>query len=312
MFDLVIRKGTVIDGSGRPGFVADVAVKNGVIEALGKSLELGRREINAEGLLVTPGWIDPHTHYDGQAPWDSYLSPSCWHGVTTVVMGNCGVAFAPVKKQDHDRLIGVMQGVEDIPGIALSEGLKWGWETFPEYLDVLNTMPRAINVATILPHAPLRVYVMGDRGVRNEPATDDDIVAMSKMVKEALAAGAVGFSTSRTTRHRSVDGEIIPGTVADYKELEAIAGQIEEQGGGYFGLIAADITSSDLASEEEAAAEMEWMTRVSKRAGVKVSMLFTQQGRQADLRSDFLLQKVAEARTEGGDSFCRYHPGPPE
>ena len=195
MHDLVIRGGTLVDGTGEARRTADVAVDDGVITAVGKLGAAGRRELNADGAIVTPGWVDMHTHYDGQVTWDPYLTPSGWHGVTTVVMGNCGVGFAPAAPDRHEWLIGLMEGVEDIPGADLTEGITWGWETFPEYLDVLDSKPTAIDFGTQVPHGALRAYVMGERGAANEDATPEDIEAMSRIVEEGLRAGALGFST---------------------------------------------------------------------------------------------------------------------
>src|SRR5258705_4460884 len=199
--DLVIRNGMVVDGTGNPKYLADVSIDAGVITEVGSVSGKENREIDATGLLVTPGWVDAHTHFDGQVMWDSYLTPSCWHGVTTVVMGNCGVGFAPAKPGDRGVLIDMMEGVEDIPSAVLTEGLKWEWETFPEYLDTIASKPLVMDVAAQVPHAAVRVYVMGDRGARNDPATPEEIEKMSNIVKEALAAGAVGFSMSRSKQH---------------------------------------------------------------------------------------------------------------
>ncbi|MBV9046586.1 MAG: amidohydrolase family protein, partial [Alphaproteobacteria bacterium] len=209
-YDLVIRNGQLADGTGAPLRTADIAVKDGKIAAVGAVSGKGKEEIDATGKLVTPGFVDIHTHYDGQATWDSQLNPSSWHGVTTVVMGNCGVGFAPVRKQDHNRLIELMEGVEDIPGVALHEGLKWNWESFGEYLNAVESTPHDIDVAAQLPHGALRVYVMGERGAKLEAATDEDIAEMRRITADAMRAGAIGFSTSRTLNHKTVTGDPTP------------------------------------------------------------------------------------------------------
>src|SRR5215469_4426085 len=195
-YDLVIRGGTVVDGTGEPGFDADVAVKDGVIAAVGKVSGSGAEEIDARGLMVTPGFVDIHTHYDGQATWDQRMQPSSWHGVTTVVMGNCGVGFAPCRVGDHDRLVRLMEGVEDIPFPVLSEGLPWNWESYPDYLDSLSDRRFDVDIGSQLPHAALRVFVMGQRGVDREPATAADTAAMGLLARQAVEAGALGFGTS--------------------------------------------------------------------------------------------------------------------
>jgi N-acyl-D-amino-acid deacylase len=233
MHELVIRGGTVVDGTGAPPRAADVAVDRGRITAVG---DLGAAEaaevIDAGGRVVTPGFVDIHCHYDGQATWDPLLEPSSLHGITTVVVGNCGVGFAPVAPDRHDWLIELMEGVEDIPGAALSEGITWGWESFPEYLDVLDGFPRAIDIATQVPHGALRGYVMGERGAANGAATDDDIAAMARLVAEAVEAGAVGFSTNRMEGHRSKSGVPVPGTYAEEAELAGIVAAMAGTGAG--------------------------------------------------------------------------------
>ena len=222
-YDLIIRNGTVFDGTGNQGVEADIAIESEKIAAIGQVTASGRTELNAKGKIVTPGFVDIHTHYDGQATWDERLTPSAWHGVTTAVMGNCGVGFAPCRKQDHDMLISLMEGVEDIPGVVLTEGLKWNWETFPEFLDALEERPHDIDFAAQLPHGALRVYVMGERGANREPATPHDISEMSRIAHDAMQAGAVGFSTSRTLNHRTSKGDPTPTLTASEDELLGIA-----------------------------------------------------------------------------------------
>lgn len=234
MHDLVIRGGTLADGSGEPVREADVAVEGGRIVAVGRVAERGRREIDAKGLLVTPGFVDIHTHYDAQVTWDPMLTPSSWHGVTTAVMGSCGVGFAPVKPDRREWLIGLMEGVEDIPGSALSEGIRWAWETFPEYMDAVDSMPRVMDVGLVVPHGALRAYVMGDRGADNEEATAEDNERMAALVAEAIGRGALGFSTSRTLLHRAIDGRPVPGTFASRDELFAIGRAMARLGRGVF------------------------------------------------------------------------------
>src|SRR5664279_4405944 len=205
MYDLVIRAGTVVDGTGATPRTADVAVQHGVIVEVGRVDGPARRTVDADGLVVTPGFVDVHTHFDGQATWDPHLTPSCWHGVTTAVMSNCGVGFAPVDPGRHQALIDLMEGVEDIPGPALAEGIRWDWESFPEYLDALDRSPHAIDIGTHVPHAAVRSYVMADRAL--EDATASDLVAMAVIVRDGIAAGALGFSTGRTAGHRDIHGQ---------------------------------------------------------------------------------------------------------
>ena len=233
MFDLVIRNGTVIDGSGNPSRVADVAVQDGKIAAVGPKLGAAEREIDASGLVVAPGFVDIHTHYDGQATWDPFVTPSSWHGVTTTVFGNCGVGFAPVRPGQSAYLINLMEGVEDIPGTVLSEGVKFNWESFPDYLDALGSMNRAVDVAAQLPHGALRFYVMGDRGAEHaEVPNEREIEEMARLTEEALLAGAMGFTTSRTTKHKARDGRFTPSLSAREAELLGIAQGIKRAGRG--------------------------------------------------------------------------------
>src|SRR5262245_35467141 len=233
MHDLVIRRGTVVDGSGAPRCEVDIAIDAGLIIALERRASVGRRELNAEGLLVTPGWVDIHTHYDGQATWDPAMTPSSWHGVTTTIFGNCGVGFAPVRPGSETYLINLMEGVEDIPEIVLSEGLDVRWETFGEYLDVLDESRRVMDVGVQVPHAALRFYVMGERGAdHNERPTGDEVTRMGQLLEDALRAGAFGFSTSRTTKHRAADGRPTPSLSAEEPELAGIARAMRRAGTG--------------------------------------------------------------------------------
>lgn len=234
----VIRNARLVDGSGSDAVDADVSFVDGRITEIDKAGKAptahAHRIIDADGLLLTPGWVDIHTHYDAQATWDPWLTPSSWHGATTVVMGNCGVGFAPAHDDRHEWLIELMEGVEDIPGSAMTEGLTWGWRSFAEYMDVLDSRERVIDIGAQIAHGPLRAYVMGERGAANEPATAEDIVLMAKHVEEAMAHGALGFSTSRTPIHRSKAGELVPGTTADEQELFGIAAAMQRHGRGVF------------------------------------------------------------------------------
>jgi len=267
MHELVIRDARIVDGTGAAAFHGDVAVAGGRIVQVGGKAGPGRREIAAAGRLATPGFVDVHTHYDGQASWDPMLAPSSWHGVTTIVMGNCGVGFAPVRPDKHDWLINVMEGVEDIPGTALTEGIPWGWESFPEYLDALDRMPRAIDIGAQMPHGALRAYVMGERGATNAPATADDIASMTALLEQALEAGALGFTSSRTTVHRTKAGAHIPGYEVATDELIGIAGALKRTGKGAIGL------NCDFLDVE---AELLWMRRLRAAAGRTVWFLLAQ------------------------------------
>ncbi len=290
MHDLVIRGGKVVDGTGAPGRMADVAIDGNRIVAVGSDVGEGRREIDATGRIVAPGWVDIHTHYDGQVTWDTHLTPSGWNGVTTVVMGNCGVGFAPVRPGQQDFLIQLMEGVEDIPGTALAEGMTWGWESFPEYLDTIERMPRAVDVGAQVPHGAVRAYVMGERGAKNEKATPKDIEAMAVLVREALQAGALGFSTSRTILHRAKDGELVPGTSASEDELMGIGRTLGEVGHGVFQV------ASDLLPED---AELAWMKKLSRETGRSVSFACLQNGVVPDQWRK-LLAACEEDATLGG------------
>jgi len=247
-YDLVVRGGQIADGRGGPLISGDVAISNGVVTEVGTVMGSGREEIDARGKIVTPGFVDIHTHYDGQATWDSRLNPSSWHGVTTIVMGNCGVGFAPVRTADHNRLIELMEGVEDIPGAALHEGLDWKWESFGDYLTALEKKPHDIDFAAQLPHGALRVYVMGERGANLDPATEEDIAQMRKLAAEAMRAGALGFSTSRTLNHKTVKGDPTPSLRASEAELQGIAMGLADAGSGVIEMIS-DFNAPDLATE---------------------------------------------------------------
>lgn len=236
-YDLVLRGGTIIDGTGGEPVSGDVAVSGGRIAAIGEVTGSGKEEIDASGRIVTPGFVDVHTHYDGQSVWSKELNPSSAHGVTTVVMGNCGVGFAPCRKEDHDLLINVMEGVEDIPEIVMTKGLTWDWETFPQYLDRLEAGERDIDVAAYLPHSPLRVYVMGERGANREPATSEDLAKMRALAAEAVEAGALGFSTSRLSIHKTADGGSIPSFETDIEELSEICRGLSDAGSGTFQVV---------------------------------------------------------------------------
>jgi N-acyl-D-amino-acid deacylase len=271
-YDLIIRGGTVVDGTGAPARTADVAVTDGVIIDVGRVDGMARRTIDADGLTVTPGFVDVHTHFDGQATWDPHLTPSCWHGVTTAVMGNCGIGFAPVHPDRHDWLIELMEGVEDIPGSALAEGITWEWETFGEYLDALERMPRAVDVGTQIPQAALRAYVMGDRAL--DAPTGDDLEAMSRAVVDGLRAGALGMSFGRTAGHRSLSGAPVPGTFSEEDELEALMSAMAEAGTGVLQVVPAGV-GGEMGGDQRHSidAEVEWISRLGARFGMPLTFL---------------------------------------
>jgi N-acyl-D-amino-acid deacylase len=293
--DLIITGGTLVDGTGAAARTADVAVDSGRITEVGTVQGGATRVMEAEGLLVTPGWVDVHTHYDGQVTWDSELAPSSWHGVTTLVMGNCGVGFAPAQPDRHEWLIGLMEGVEDIPGTALAEGIEWAWETFPEYLDAIEQRRWTVDVGTQVPHAAVRAYVMGERGARNEAATAEDIEAMRAIVLEAIRAGALGFSTSRTLGHRAIDGELVPGTFAAEDELFGIGSALGEAGAGVFELAPLGSAGEML---EDAWQEVDWMRRLSAAIDRPVSYVLLQHDDDPELWRKQLAASL-EACAEG-------------
>lgn len=290
-YDLIIRGGTVIDGSGGPARQADVAINGDRILVVGDVPADATTEIDATGLLVTPGWVDIHTHYDGQATWDPDVTPSGWHGVTTVVMGNCGVGFAPADPDRREWLIQLMEGVEDIPGTALDEGMTWNWETFPEYLDELARTPRVMDVSALVPHGAVRAYVMGDQAAVRDQASAEQIAEMGTIVADAIRAGAVGFSTTRTILHRAKDGELAAGTIAAADELIGIAEAMAEAGGGVFEI------ASDMF---DAPAEFAWMETVGQMDKVVVTFGCLQD----DLRPDHwrtLIELAERGRERGAD-----------
>jgi N-acyl-D-aspartate/D-glutamate deacylase len=289
MHDIVIRGGRIVDGTGKAKFSGDVAIDGGRIAAVGGKAGAARRDIDADGLLVTPGWVDVHTHYDGQAMWDPLLAPSCWHGVTTAMFGNCGVGFAPVKKEHRGALMDLMEGVEEIPNPVLAAGLTWEWESFPQFMNELERRPRAIDIAAQIAHLPLRVYVMGDRAVRREPATPDDIAAMRRLTVEALQSGAFGFTTSRTDSHKTPDGELVPSRDADADELVGIGSALGAVGMGAFGM------NSDFDDEDY---ELAWMTRFARQTGRPIWFLLTDRYEDPQ-RWQRLLKATHDARAEG-------------
>ncbi|MEM1230561.1 MAG: amidohydrolase family protein, partial [Pseudomonadota bacterium] len=287
MHDLIIRNGTIIDGTGKARFVADIAVQDGKVVEVGQVAGAAAREIDASGKLVTPGWVDIHTHYDGQATWDPLLAPSSWHGVTTVVMGNCGVGFAPVKPDGREFLIELMEGVEDIPGAALSEGIDWQWESFPEYLDALEQMPRAIDVAAQVPHGAVRAYVMGERCNQDYAPTQAEVDAMAALVREGVEAGALGFTSSKTLLHKDVHGEYMPGTFSGNDEMLALGMGMKGCNNAVFELV------SDHLGDTE---EWDWVTAFQKQTGLTMTLIATS---APAYENNYMYNIAEQARKEG-------------
>jgi N-acyl-D-aspartate/D-glutamate deacylase len=301
-YDLIVRNGNLIDGTGAPARHGDIAIQDGRIVAVGVPGEITgstRHEIDAEGHAVTPGFVDIHTHYDGQATWDPQLAPSCYHGVTTAVMGNCGVGFAPVRPGEETFLIELMEGVEDIPGTALHEGIDWSWESFPEYLDALERRQFTMDLGTQVPHGSIRTYVMGERGAKNEPANAEDIEQMAALVKAGVAAGALGFSTSRTLAHTAIDGEPVPGTFAADAELFGIGRVLGELGAGIFEVAPAGAAGEDINAPKK---ELDWMCRLSAEIGRPVTFAMLQVDAAPDLWRE-LLDLSAQAARDGAQVF---------
>ncbi|MGZ4690843.1 MAG: N-acyl-D-amino-acid deacylase family protein [Acidimicrobiia bacterium] len=307
MADLVIRNGTIVDGTGAPPYPGDVAVTGRTITAVGDVADRGGREVDAEGLLVTPGFVDIHTHFDGQVTWDPIVAPSSIHGVTTIAMGNCGVGFAPARPDRHDWLIGLLEGVEDIPGTALAEGLTWDWETFPEYLDALEAKPHTVDLGAHIPHAALRTYVMGDRGAdHTEAPTDDELAQLAALVGEALEAGAIGFATSRTDVHRTKDGTNIGTLTASERELLAIADVLGKSGHGVTQLISDCYQTPD---DEFADAELRLIEAFARTSGRPVSFTVQQAYHSPD-RWRKIFDQVAKMRADGLDVKPQVAPRP--
>jgi N-acyl-D-aspartate/D-glutamate deacylase len=300
MYDHLIRNATIVDGLGGKPCTGDIAIKDGVIAAVGEVSGNARETLNAEGAYATPGWVDVHTHYDGQVSWDDTIEPSFSQGVTSIVMGNCGVGFAPCRPGDEKRVIELMEGVEDIPGTALYEGIEWGnWESFPEYIEYLSTKRYTMDIGTQIPHSALRNYVMGERALTHEDATAEDLEAMCRLVQDGLAAGALGFSTSRTIGHRSVDGEPIPGTFAEKDELLAIARAMREAGRGVFQAVPAGVVG-DIAGPERwtTEQEVELFAEVARASGRKCTFTLIQNGNRPDQWRN-CLNIVEQANAEG-------------
>ncbi|WP_345353449.1 N-acyl-D-amino-acid deacylase family protein [Rhodococcus olei] len=295
-YDLVVRGGTVYDGTGTPGRSADIAVTDGKIVVVGAVSGTGAEEIDARGLIVTPGFVDIHTHYDGQALWSDQLAPSSWHGVTTAVMGNCGVGFAPCKPQDRTALIALMEGVEDIPAAVMHEGLNWRWESFPEYLEVVDSMPRDIDLCALVPHAPIRVFVMGERALRLEPATPDDVARMRELVAEAIRAGAFGVSTSRSIAHRNCAGDFTPTLLARESEIAGLVMGLDDAGRGIFEVVGES-------GDSEVVGEFELIRRSLEKSGRPGVFSLIQSGSQPNKNQWRELMELADRAIEEGVSL---------
>jgi N-acyl-D-aspartate/D-glutamate deacylase len=300
MYDYLIKQATIVDGTGAAPFTGNIAIEDGNIVGVGEVDGQARETIDAQGAHVTPGWVDAHTHYDGQVSWDDKIDPSFSHGVTSVVMGNCGVGFAPCPRGGEKRMIELMEGVEDIPGTALYEGIEWGrWETFPEYIDYLGTREYTLDVGTQIPHSALRNYVMGDRALHHEDATADDLAAMCSIVEDGLRAGALGFSTSRTIGHRSVAGEPIPGTFAEKAELLAIGRAMKNAGKGVFQAVPAGVVG-DIAGPEKwtTEQEVELFADIARESGRSCTFTLVQNGNRPDQWRN-CLDIVEQANAQG-------------
>ncbi len=289
MRDLIIRNGTIVDGTGAPSFKGDIAIQGDRIVEVGTVTGTAKREIDAAGMVVTPGWVDIHTHYDGQATWDPQMAPSSWHGVTTAIMGNCGVGFAPVRPDAHEFLIELMEGVEDIPGIALSEGLKWNWERFPEYLDVLEAFPRTIDVGVHVPHAAVRAYVLGERCNTDYVPNAEEIAQMAELVREGVEAGALGFSTSRTLLHKDLKGVHMPGTFAGSDEMLALGMSMKGLKHGVFEMVSDHLGDDD---------EWKWVKGFAEETKLPVTLVATSAGAY---QGNKMYNIAEEARREGMD-----------
>lgn len=296
-YDLIIRNGSLVDGTGQPRYTADIAVKDGLIAAIGEIQGEAARSIDAEGLIVTPGFVDIHTHYDGQISWDADLAPSSLHGVTTAVLGSCGVGFAPCKPEDRQKLITLMEGVEDIPGSALSEGISWEWTSFSEYMDALDAMPHSIDFCLQMTHDPLRVYVMGDRAVHNQAATPEDISAMRQLLREGLEAGAVGFSTGRSDNHRSASGAHTPAAEAHEDELSGLVKAFQGLEHGVIQVVSDfDMSSGDQHFSEE----FDLIDRMAEASGHPLSVSLMQRD-QSPQQWRWIIERAEAAQQKGLD-----------